>query len=548
MKAISLSQAQYSSGQQREWIYNALDTLATREICETLDQQMDATSHRTHDFYMALQNTAMDMTFRGILVDEAARQEAISNLTKETAALERGLGKREDVVAIWDKLEKETGNCKHSTRKDGKHTWEKGVEDGPERKCVSCGRSRMKVRPFKPSSDDDMAHLFYDLLKMKKQFNKDHKVTTDKEARERLKHKYPKHESLIEAIDLFKNQHKKLQFLRFRETANGRFCPGFNVGVTNTGRWSSNKNAFGEASNAQNVTEELRYIMIADKGMELCYADLKQAESNIIAHEAGDEAYIEAHRVGDTHTYVTRLIWPEGVMGKEWTGDIGEDKKIATSGAPEWDNRPGHDFRFQSKSIQHGSNLGRTAFGISIKQHITVEKAREGQLRYFRAFPGIRDYQNDIRQAVRDQRHIINCLGIRFKLYGRPWDDHTVRQGLAIKPQSTVGHVIGIGCYRIMRDLPEIELLAQVHDAILFQFPKGRYDLVYQALEAMTVELPIKGVDGKLRTTTIGTEAAVGHNWGHHVSVEKAKAKGVRPNPEGIREIVFKSPTDWSIK
>jgi hypothetical protein len=537
MKKFNLSQAQSSVGFQREAIYNALDTITTLEIDNVLEKQMHPDDVRTMNFYLASQGTALDMTVRGIAVDPIEREQLVSDLNKELRRTVAGLAAHPQIKPVWDKLEKNTGACAAPSRKDGKHKWAKGVPDGPERKCDDCGASRMKVRPFKPSSDDDLIHLFYDVWKLKGQYNKDHKLTGDKEARGKLKDKYPKYADAIDMINQFADTKKQLEFLAFRSD-DGRFHAGFNVGVTSTGRWSSNKDAFGQGGNAQNITEKHRHIFVADPGMELCYADLKQAESNVIAHVAGDENYIEAHRVGDTHTFVTRLVWPEGINGQQWTGDIFADKKIATSAAPPWDNRPGHDYRFQAKAVQHGSNLGLTAFGLAIQKHIPQEAAREGQRRYFKAFPGIREYQTFTRNAVQNQDHIVTPLGVRFKLFGRPWDDSTFKEGLAKVPQSMVGSIVAIGLWRIFKYEPDIQLLAQVHDAILFQFPKGQYEYVYRALEHMTVPVPIKGVDGKTRTISIATEAAVGNNWGHRS--EK--------NPDGVSEIIFTSPTSWSIK
>jgi DNA polymerase I-like protein with 3'-5' exonuclease and polymerase domains len=226
------------------------------------------------------------------------------------------------------------------------------------------------------------------------------------------------------------------------------------------------------------------------------------------------------------------LIWPEGVGGQPWTGDIFADKKLATSAFPVWDNKEGHDFRYQSKAVQHGSNLGLTPYGMAIQKRIPVAAATEGQARYFKAFPGIRTYQRYIRQTVEEQRPIITPLGVRFKLFGRPWEEHTYKEGLAVIPQSMVGHIISIGIWRIWVEMPEIQLLAQVHDAILFQFPKGQYDLVYKALELMSVPIPVHSLDGKDREILISTEAAVGPSWSH----------------KELREITFTSPTEWKLK
>lgn len=543
-KTFNLSQAQYSSGMQREWLYNALDCIATLEIDNVLDAQMTDADRRTMNMYLASQAMAAEMTYKGIRVSESDREALQAQVTKEIQEVRRKLAKHPLIAPIWDKLEKNSGACHRPTRKDGKHKWPRGVEDTPEKKCEDCGASRFKVRPFMPSSDDDLKHLFYDLWKLKKQTDKDGKVTTGKEARERLRERYKKYAEPIALIDEFAGLNKQLGFLKFR-TDDGRFHAGFNVGVTDTHRWSSNKDQFGRGGNAQNITEKHRHIFTADPGKVLVYADLKQAESNIIAHVAGDPEYINAHLTGDTHTYVCRLVWPEGINGQEWTwNDINADKKIATSAAPPWDDRPGHDYRFQSKAVQHGSNLGLTPFGLAIQKRIPVSAARDAQGRYFKAFPGIRDYQSMVRSAVEAQEPLITPLGVRFKLFGRPWDEGTYKQGLSKIPQATVGHIISIGLWRIAKQLPEVDILAQIHDAILVQVDEDRMDLVYDIMELMRVPVEVRGVDGTVRTVVIETEAAVGKNWGH---ANTNPDKG-RLNPDGVREITFQDKSTWSLK
>jgi DNA polymerase I-like protein with 3'-5' exonuclease and polymerase domains len=166
---------------------------------------------------------------------------------------------------------------------------------------------------------------------------------------------------------------------------------------------------------------------------------------------------------------------------------------------------------------------------MAIQKRIPVDAAKEGQARYFAAFPGIRDYQSMIRSKVQNMEPIVTPFGIRFKLFGRPWDDHTYKEGLAVIPQSMVGYIVSIGAYRIFMELPEVQLLAQVHDALVFQTPIGRRDLGYKALQLMRVPVDVTDVRGTTRTLEIGVEAAVGKNWGH----------GSKTNPEGIHEIIF---------
>lgn len=227
------------------------------------------------------------------------------------------------------------------------------------------------------------------------------------------------------------------------------------------------------------------------------------------------------------HTYVTRLVWPD----LPWTGDLKRDKVIAKQN-PEWDQAPGHDLRFQSKRIQHGSNFGLTPAGISMIAKIPMKAAAAAQRNYFRGFPNIPAWQDKVAGMVREQEPLVNPLGRKIRLFGRPWDGHTIKQGLAFLPQSTVADIINVGVWRIWNELDEpgediVELLAQVHDAILFQYPIDRDDLVKRAISLMKVPVPVVDIFGKLRIAEVETEAAIGLNWG----------KQSKDNPDGLVEV-----------
>lgn len=527
-KIITLDQGHGLKGQARDWFYNAVDCIATREIADVLLPRMDEQLQRGYAFERAAQGPAFAMTQRGILVDVDDLKETVKGLEKEHSLAIKEIGSMNAITDVWDQLEKETGLCKTSKRKDGKHTWQKGVEDGPDRLCETCGRSRMRVSTFNPNSPDQVKHLLYDLLKVKPERNKDGEIAADKEALERIGRKKPQLEFLTSALLKVKGLAKQLGFLKFKLSPDNRYKSSFNVGVTWTGRWSSNKDAFGQGGNAQNISERHRHVFVADPGYELCYADLKQAESNVVANLAGDEAYIAAHKA-DTHTFVARLTWPE----LDWTFDDKEDAAYGKSIIPPWDNKPGHDYRFQAKAVQHGGNLGLTAFGLAIQKRISVQAATDAQKRYFTAFPHIRAWQRDVAGKVARQEPLVSPHGIRIQLFGRPDDPGTVKQGLAFLPQNTVAGIINMAIWRIWREMDltgELQLLAQVHDAILWQHKiEDRDKVLAKAARLMTIPIFVTDIYGNVRTTTIATEAAVGQNWGHKSPI----------NPHGIHEVPF---------
>lgn len=540
MLTYTLGQAQASQGQKRHWLYNLLDTVGTRRVLNTLKPLMTPGQDRWYRFQMAAQTPAMKMASRGMLVDTYTRDDVVKELKDDAKEVFKRIQVDPRVKGVWDGTEKETGLCKLSKRKDGRHTWDPEVDDGPERKCTQCGHSRLNPSPFNPKSSPAVMHLLYDLHGLRRQYNKEGEVTADDEALVKIRNQYPKYGPFVEDMRSYRDLTHQVSFLSTSLNPQDRFPSSFNVGAAWTDRWSSSEDVFGYGGNAQNITERHRRMFIADPGKVLVYADLKQAESNIVAHMAGDDAYIQAHKSGDVHTFVTRLIWP----GMAWTGDLKQDKAIAKT-LPDWDPVEGHDFRWQSKRIQHGSNYGLTPFGMSIISHTKVEANRAAQRAYFRGFPLIRSWQRWTREEVMAQRTLISPLGREVRLFGRPLDEHTYKQGLAVGPQGTVAHIIDMAAWRLEREFdPErIELLAQVHDALVWQQDPDDLETLYRAAALMMIPLPVVDFSGHLRYAQIEAEIAMGQNWGHFTSqtdVDRAIAAGQKPpvlNLDGIVEI-----------
>lgn len=531
MPIYTLEQAKAEpKGQIKDWLYNGLDNTGTREIADVLLPRLNAAQQRFYAFERALQAPAMAMMQRGILIDGIQRQRMITELKRELAKDIHALAKNELIISVWDKTQKNTGNCKLPQRKDGKHKWEKWTkgEDEHGRHCVSCAADRLIPDPFNANSSDHVDHLIYDLLRIPVHTDKKGKRSTGGDILERLAIKYEQHRSILDGILAVRDKKKQLGSLNARLSKDGRYPSSFNIGAAWTGRQSSSKNPYGEGGNAQNVAPRHRRIFIADPGKLLVYADLKQAESNVVAHIAGDNVYIEAHRSGDVHTYVARLVWPE----LPWNGDLKKDKAIAKR-LPEWDQVEGHDFRFQAKRIQHGSNFGLTPPGISMIARIPMKQAYKAQENYFNEFPYIRSWQNGVAQRIKEHLPLTNVLGREISLFGRPWEPHTIKQGLAFIPQSSVADILDLGMWRVWREqdptggsVDELELLAQIHDAILGQFSRDRMEVLHTTRRLMQIPIDVVGADGKVRRMQIESEIAVGYNWG----------KKSADNPRGMYE------------
>ena len=133
----------------------------------------------------------------------------------------------------------------------------------------------------------------------------------------------------------------------------------------------------------------------------------------------------------------------------------------------------------------------------------------EFQSKYFTAFPSHLRWHAHVRSQLLTDGYLVSLTGRRRWFFGRRNDDATVREAIAFDPQGSVGDILNQGMLRIWR-LNICQLLLQVHDAILVQYPEDREDEVLPRL-LKEIEVPIGLKNG--RVLKIPAEAKTGWNW-----------------------------------
>ena len=507
MRLVTEKDAARLTGQLAHWAYNALDCCTTAGVLEALLPNLTPITARTYAFERACQAPAMAMMRRGILVDERARSRAIKRVTKELRDQLAGLNKLPVVRDKWDGTELETGKCRKATRKDGRHKWPLRVPDA-ERRCVDCNAPRVRPEPFNAASWQQTWHLLYDLHGIPKQKNKKRVFSVDEECLDRIARKFPRVAELALGIVIAKGMSKQLGFLKSELSPSGRMMSTANVGTAWTGRWSFSKDPYRRGTNLQNIAEKNRAMFIADPGMKLGYFDLSQSDSRVVAYEAEDEAYIAAHESGNVHVVAARMFWPE----LPWTGDMALDKKFAKETPLPWD--ADHSYYDRSKNNQHGLNFGLSPQGLAIHNHQPLRESEIAYDRFFAWAPRVKAMQRRIIAEVRETGVLTNPLGRRCQFFGMRDDPHTHKQGLSFIPQSTTADVLNIALWHVWNDLDPsiVQLLAQVHDAILLQFLEELFEeaVIEMVLRHMEIAVPMRGG----RTMVIPVEASTGWNWG----------------------------------
>lgn len=511
-------------------LYNGMDNMVTREVFDALEPRLDETTRRTYNFSLACQSPALAMSLRGCAVDE---NERIRAAKRQEAEEVRATARLCELVAPhWGETIRRAGKCK-----DGKlHKWPKGLADDIS-ECAVCGASRLIAKSINPHSPIQIMKLMYERLRLPKQKNhKTHKVSVDDECLGKLKEKFPNVcAEIVDAILDARGARKQVSVLNAKRDPDLRWRASFSVGATESGRWSSSKSAYWTASSMQTIADRSRSIFVPDPGMIMFYADLEQAESRVVAYDAEDDNYIAAHLRGDVHTDVAKLVWPQlewvgnqdgGLCDFPWHEGKAPHKvcdRCVADMPTAWDAH--HEYRWYSKHVQHGSNIGMTEHGIARDARITVKQAKDVQARYFGAFARVRSHQLELIRELKETGQLTSPLGRRRVFFGRVWDASTQRECLAQTQQSTIGDLLNIALWRIWKELDlkltvrraphpndpnSVWCIANIHDAVLGQVRAGDNVSLVRVKELMIIPMQIRG-----RECVVPVEIQIGPNWGH---------------------------------
>jgi DNA polymerase-1 len=447
-------------------IYNGLDTCITLECFEEILNGAGGVVPQFYDFQRALQAPALEMMMRGFKVDEMARRSGVDHLVKLRDRMIKQLNRLAN--AVWDK-------------------------------------------DLNANSPAQLQAFFYKHLGLPEVHviqNKVRKVSTNREALEKLE-LYLYTRPIVGTILAIRDVVKQLSVLETEIDPDGRMRTSYNIAGTETSRWSSSSNAFGTGTNLQNITYELRPILIADHGYKMIGIDLEQAESREVGWLCGtlfgEWSYLDACYGGDLHTLVCKHAWPD----VKWPNDPKADRAIADEIFYRSYSR-----RDLAKKLGHGSNYYGQPPTMAKHAKITPEMAKQFQDNYFNLFPGIPKYHRWTAEQLQRNSAITNPWGLQRHFFGRANDDSTLREAIAFNPQSSTALRMNLVLYRIWKHMPHIQLLGQVHDAVYFQFPEhlNETDIVAEALSHF--DIPIKHTSG--HSLVVPGEAASGWNWGKY--------------------------------
>nr|MDQ3393642.1 DNA polymerase I [Bacteroidota bacterium] len=264
----------------------------------------------------------------------------------------------------------------------------------------------------------------------------------------------------------------------------GRIHTCYNQAVAATGRLSSTN------PNLQNIpirTEKGREIRKAFIPRNVDYvlmaADYSQIELRIMASFAKDKSMIDAFRNGrDIHATTA--------------------SKIFNVPLEEVDN----DMRRKAKTANFGIIYGISAFGLSQRLEIPRKEASEIIEAYFKEFPSVKDYMDNVIIKARENEYVETIMGRRRYLRDINSRNATLRgyserNAINAPIQGSAADMIKKAMIDIHGFIRENKLksrmILQVHDELVFDVFKGEEDIMRENVEklmkhSLELEVPME--------------------------------------------------------
>jgi DNA polymerase-1 len=353
---------------------------------------------------------------------------------------------------------------------------------------------RLAGEGFNINSTKQLGYIFFDKLKLPIIKKTKTGYSTDVEVLEALAEEHEIVAKILEYRQLAKLKSTYVDGLSgLINQRTGKLHTTFNQTVTATGRLSSTE------PNLQNIPirieegRRIRKVFVPSQpGHVLLSADYSQIELRVLAHISGDENFIQAFQCGeDIHTHTASEVF--GVPDEEVTGEM----------------------RDKAKAVNFGIVYGISDFGLARNIKVSRKEAQSYIDGYFRRYPGIRDFMDNIVVQVREQGYVSTILNRRRYLPDIVSPNHNIRASgertaMNTPIQGSAADIIKLAMISVDKALKEsglkAKMILQVHDELIFEVHEKELEqlipIVRDCMEnAFKLEVPLT-VDMK-----------VGPNW-----------------------------------
>jgi len=275
-----------------------------------------------------------------------------------------------------------------------------------------------------------------------------------------------------------------------------RVHSSFNQTVASTGRLSSsNPNLQNIPIRTENGKEIRKAFCAQDEEHVILSADYSQIELRILAILSGDEKMKNAFlQKKDIHSETASIIF-----------DVAQDKVTS-------------DQRRYAKIINFGLMYGMGSFRISQELEISRNEAKQFIENYFNKFPTIKEYIHSVIQQAIIDGFVSTIFGRRLYLpdlysSNRMKVEGAKRVATNMPIQGSAADIIKvamISLYERIKNDPDIKMIIQVHDELVFEIKKDRLD----EAKKIIIEEMEKAIPEKFKNVVpLLVDVGIGKNW-----------------------------------
>ena len=274
----------------------------------------------------------------------------------------------------------------------------------------------------------------------------------------------------------------------------GRVHTSYSLVGAQTGRLSSTDPNLQNIPIRTEMGRQIRDAFVAEPGNVILSADYSQIELRLAAHIADVGPLREAFEEGeDIHARTARELF----------GEVNRDT------------------RGRAKTINFSILYGISRWGLSKRLESTAEEAQQLIDAYFKRFPGISAYIQETTESVREKGYTETLFGRkcwfpRIKSANAAERQGSERAAINAPIQGTSADIIKRAMVRMgpalaEAGLPNVKMLLQVHDELVFELPEGDVAAASKVIEAVmagSAEPLVK------LSVPLGVEIGVGPSWG----------------------------------
>ncbi len=274
----------------------------------------------------------------------------------------------------------------------------------------------------------------------------------------------------------------------------GRVHTSYSISGAQTGRLSSNDPNLQNIPIRTEIGRRIRTAFVAEPGNVLLSADYSQVELRLAAHMADVPALKEAFANGDDIHSLTAM---------ELFGEVNADT------------------RGKAKTINFSLLYGISRWGLAGRLGISADEAQAMIDRYFERFPGIRNYIANTLTEAKETGFTKTLFGrkthfTRINAANQNERAGSERAAINAPIQGTSADIIKRAMVRMgpalaAAGLPNVRMLLQVHDELVFELPEGDVGAATPVIRRVMEEAaqPLVTID-----VPLGVEIGTGANWG----------------------------------